>query len=359
MAGTYLCDECRKKKPDRTMAPTGQSHAPPESDTGKLRVDQRKAAEKGAAHVIEDILEAFHHHRKRESPPPLRGYRGLEKTSDSALGAVYKATRTRDGVTVAVKTLLQTHRPVKQHAAIFEREKFVAASVQHDHIVHPERISKWGDIHFIEMEYMSGGSLWDRLRENESGLSLVEALPIMLQSLEGLAHAHDTHVTINLPAGPETIRSIVHRDIKPSNILLTRKGGSLKAKVSDFSLSKAFAEAGMARGAVTADPGAHCPGTSYMAPEHLVNYRYVEPATDVFEIAAVFYHMFTGNPVWDTGNNIDPLKAILEAEIAPIRSRDHRVPAGIAHVIDRALSRNKEDRYPDAGAMLEALRWAV
>ncbi len=95
-------------------------------------------------------------------------------------------------------------------------------------------------------------------------------------------------------------------------------------------------------------------GIHYFAPEHLKKYKYVKPPTDVFEIAATFYHMLTGKTVWKISANL--LQSILEDPITPIRRIDGNIPMGISNIIDRALSRDESQRYQDGGEMLEALK---
>jgi serine/threonine-protein kinase len=241
---------------------------------------------------------------------------------------------------------------------MFEREKYIVSQLRHPNIVRCGDTGCCGDVHFIEMEYLSGGSVWDMMK-NGGKVPLDEAVPIMLQTLEGLAYAHQAVLTVQLKSGEKTVRGIVHRDLKPPNILLGGSSNNRIAKVSDFGLSKAFSEAGMTKGSVTADVGDCCGSPPYMAPEHVVNYKYVKPSTDVFEIAATFYHMLTGVPVWRPRRGVEIIKVILEESVTPIRKQDSRIPKKLGDVLDRALARNAGARYQDAGEMLKAMRKAV
>jgi len=256
-----------------------------------------------------------------------------------------------------LKALLQTRKPGQRQLDMFEREKQISLALRHPHIVHCERAGCWNEVHFIEMEYMDGGCLWGLLQQRGK-LPLSEAAPIMLQALEGLAYAHGAELELPLREGVKTVRGVVHRDLKTPNILLTGAPGRWTAKVGDFGLAKAFSQAGMTKGGITA-PGMILGSRSNMAPEHLMNYRYIEPCTDVFEMAASFYEMLTGKLVWDFRPNVDPLRVILEDTPKPIRSQQPDVPEPVAAVLDQALSRDRTARYPDAGAFLAALKNAL
>ena len=208
------------------------------------------------------------------------------------------------------------------------------------------------------MELIDGGSLFDHLKR-KGRLSFKDAAPIILQSLEGLAYAHKAVLVVELKSGPKKVKGVVHRDLKPPNILLSGSPGNWTAKISDFGLSKAFSEAGMTKGSITGPAGSFCGSPLYMAPEHIVNYKYVKPETDVFEIAATFYHMLTGKTVWEPKRGQDIYKVILEGKIAPIHSQVAEIPGKVAKIIDRSLSRKPSDRYKDAGAMLKAMKKAL
>jgi len=240
---------------------------------------------------------------------------------------------------------------------MFEREKEISVALRHPNIIRCERCGCWNDIHFIEMEYMEGGCV-GKLLEKRGKLPLDEAMQIMLQSLEGLAFAHNAELKLSFADGRKTIHGIIHRDLKPPNILLSGAPGKWVAKVSDFGLAKAFSEAGMTKGGITG-AGMSVGSAPYMAPEHLTNYRNLKPATDVFEIAATFYHMLTGYYVWNFRKGVDNFVVILQEIPDPIRNLNGSVPIKIAAVLDKALSRDPQGRYKDGRELLEALKKAL
>jgi pSer/pThr/pTyr-binding forkhead associated (FHA) protein len=361
IGGSYLCLDCREKEEKKKRAKEeGKAAFAPNVPPDKLEIsmEQRIRAEQNPAAVIEEILKQFIAARGIKRAPAIEGYVLEKELGIGGFGAVYSAKRVEDGKRVALKTMLQTREPPKNLILMFEREKLISHQLRHPNIIHCEKISQWNKIHFMEMEYMDGGSIWDLL--NKKGkLSFDEAAPIMLQVLEGLAYAHSAKLTVELKTGSKEVKGVVHRDLKPPNILLSGRPGNWTAKISDFGLSKAFSEAGMTKGSISIAAGGFCGSPPYMAPEHIINYRYVKPATDVFEIATTFYHMLSGRPVWDPKSGQDIYKLILEGQIAPIRRHEGSIPKKVAEVIDKSLARDPADRYENAGEMLRALKKAL
>jgi pSer/pThr/pTyr-binding forkhead associated (FHA) protein len=374
IGGSYLCKECREKEdkkrgkreeaercakdkklsPEKPQAPLIISPQDVE-----ISLEQRKRAEQNPGLVVDELIRMFLDMKGREKGgvPEIEGYRDLKKINVGGFGAIYEAYRTSDRKKVALKTMLQTRKPDPHQAQLFEREKTIAIQLRHVHIVHCERASEWKGIHFIEMEFMDGGSVCDLMEKKGGRLSLDEAKPIMLQALEGLAFAHKVRLTIPTTKGEITVNGVVHRDLKPPNILLCGTPGEWTAKLADFGIAKAFAAAGYTQGSLSQSvAGSFCGSPPYMAPEHIVSYKYVKPETDVFEMAASFYHILTGHLVWEPRKGQDIYKLILEGTVKPIRDLDSHIPRSLADVFDRCLKRKPQDRYKDAGEMLKAIK---
>lgn len=164
----------------------------------------------------------------------------------------------------------------------------------------------------------------------------------MVQALEGLAYVHQ--------------RGHVHRDLKPENILLAGQRKNRVARIGDLGLAKNFEKAGFSGMTLT---GVYAGTPVYMPREQLTNFKYVKPPSDVWSIAATFYVMLTGMLPRDFPKGKDPMEVILHGQIVPVAKRDRNIPKGLAGVVDQALSANAKDRFPDAGAMLAALRKAI
>lgn len=373
IGGSYLCLACRKKVEERQARPEPRpaaAAAAPRRPAVPAPVPQRagegrctrcgksyaldspsallgicpacqKAAEERPAEVLGELLRQALGVKQEAQTPAIPGYQILRELGRGGFGAVWLATQEKTGRQVALKTMLQSRRPTPQQSAQFEREMDVMTVLQHPNLVTIFDRGRQGQIHYFALEYMEGGSVWDVMQQRGK-LPWPTVRPLMLQSLDGLAHAHQ--------------QGFIHRDLKPPNILLTGTPDAWTAKVSDFGLAKSFTRAGMTKGNITMGGFAGTP--PYMAPEHITNYRFVKPSTDVFEMAATFYHVVTGTIVWDLPRGGEPYKAILEGAIQPIARRAPDLPKAVAEVFDRALRRDPAQRHRDGGEFLKALKAA-
>lgn len=173
-------------------------------------------------------------------------------------------------------------------------------------------------------------------------MEMPQAVPLFLQLLEAVGYMHSV--------------SLVHRDIKPKNILLDlRRGGGMAVKLSDMGLSCRFS---------SPDAGEFLPivtegGTpAYMPPEQLTDLTRALPDSDVFSAAATFYHMVTGELLYEFKDR-DQTETILDGVIRPIRELRPDLPGRVADVITKALSYAPESRYANAMEMLAAFRNAL
>lgn len=351
---TYLCYECRQKQGDldlsRDFSPSNQ---PTQISTPEEICD---IGDEDPAKVLEELLRDYLKKQGEDTGhPQIQGYTELEVLGEGGYGVVYKAKRVSDGNIVAVKTLLQTRKPGKRKIMLFEREKEIAAQLKHPNIVRSESAGVWNGIHFIEMEYISGGSLWQMMDHGKNKIPYSESVPIILGMLEGLAYAHDVEVFVTTEEGRVQQKGVVHRDIKPSNILLDHQPNGIVPKISDFGLAKAFGAAGCTPGLLSRT-GTTCGSPLYMAPEHLTNFKYVKAAADVFEMAATIFFMLTGMPIRPIRQEQDPFKSVLEDHPRRIRDYLENCSEGFSDIMDCALAYNENDRFANGGEFLKAFK---
>jgi serine/threonine-protein kinase len=192
---------------------------------------------------------------------------------------------------------------------------------------------------YLAMDLVDGCDLGVRLAD-VGREDVRTAVRITCQMLAGLAHAHE--------------RGFVHRDVKPANVLIGQEGAKKTAKVADFGLARAYEASQLSGLTMQGEVG----GTpAYMAPEQVTHYREVKPAADQYSAAATLYKMLTGQMVMDLPKDVAAQIALLvTAEAVPIRQRRGDVPAGLAAVIHRALSREPEERYEDVAAFRKELK---
>ncbi|MCC6741646.1 MAG: protein kinase [Planctomycetia bacterium] len=308
--GEYVCDACRKSGEADPLALLG---ARPRAARGSGRAGS-----------------------------PIHGYEIERKIGAGGFGAVYLARRKQDGRSVAMKVMLSRVAVDEASRAMFLREIETLKQLRHKNIVTLLDHGAAGAGFFFVMDFCTGGTVQDLMIRRGGKLSVAEAGPLMLQALEGLAFAHE--------------KGFVHRDLKPPNILLDGDERRPTVRVSDFGLAKCFERAGFSGNTLT---GQFVGTPPFMPPEQVTNYKRVKPASDVWSLAATFYAMLTGRLPLAFPKGIDPVEVVLDCEVRPLRSADPAVPAAVAAVIDRALSKNIRDRYEDAGQFGRALMKAI
>lgn len=354
--GAYLCFACRTREEENNKPGKHKDVKKPEDV--RMDVKQREAAENNPGAVLDQLVQEFLRLQGDQGKiPEIQGYTDLKTIGRGGFGVVYQARRKSDGAMVALKTMLQTRKPEKNKVLIFEREKEIAVQLRHPNIVLCPRTGVWNEVHFMEMEFMDGGALWDMMQQGKRPIDLMTAAPLMLQMLEGLAYAHEVKVTVTTKTGKQMQKGTIHRDMKPPNVLLKHENGALTAKLSDFGLAKAFGAAGCTQGSLS-KAGTACGTPPYMAPEHVTNYRYVQPSTDVFEMAATIFHMLTGQTIRPM-QGLDPFKCVVEVRPRRIKECMPGCPKALAEVLDRALAWNVKDRYSNGRAFLNAMEKAL
>jgi serine/threonine protein kinase len=254
------------------------------------------------------------------------------------MAAVYAATH-RNGKRVAVKMLHAELNYEEEVRKRFLQEGYAANAIQHDGAVSvlDDDIASDGSA-FIVMELLDGETVDQRWERNGQRLSIGEVLSIAEQLLEVLAAAH--------------AKSVVHRDIKPENLFLTKAG---VLKVLDFGIAKVF-EQQQAR--QTSTRAGTLMGTpAFMAPEQaLAHWDEVDGRTDLWAVGATMFTLLAGRYVHDASSSQE--QVILSAT-RPARSLARvlaKAPPSLVAVVDRALAFDQSSRWPDALAMLQAVR---
>ncbi len=189
---------------------------------------------------------------------------------------------------------------------------------------------------YIVMEYCDGGDLADILKRRER-LPLVRIVSILDQILAGMEVAHTRE------------SAILHRDLKPGNVLFA--GGH--AKVADFGLAKVL-------GADTSltQTRSLMGSIRYTSPEQCADPSRVDHRTDLWAAGVLLYELLTWERPFDLpGDNFVTIALRIGSE-AP-RAPKTTIPTPLAGVIDRALAKEREERYVDATAMRAALSRAV
>ncbi|HEV2093666.1 MAG TPA: Stk1 family PASTA domain-containing Ser/Thr kinase [Rubrobacter sp.] len=252
------------------------------------------------------------------------------------MGEVYLARDRTLGRDVALKVLRSQYANDRESAERFKREALSAARLSHPNIV---QVYDRGDTEdgssYIAMEYVPGGTLKERITE-DGPLDARLAAGYGYQVAEALGAAH--------------AKGIIHRDIKPQNVLITGPG---QAKVVDFGIARAASATGDSHtrtGTVMGTAG-------YMSPEQALGLP-ATPKSDLYSLGVVLYEAVTGRLPFTADNPIAvSMKHVNEAPRPP-KELNPAVPEGMNAVIMRLLSKDPEQRYPDAEALAEDL-WRV
>jgi serine/threonine-protein kinase len=260
------------------------------------------------------------------------------------MGTVYEALNTAIGKRVAMKFIDASTTGNADAVARFQREAQAASAVESAHIVDifDSGLSEESQP-YIVMELLRGEDLGHRIKRC-GRLDLPEALHVTAQILRGLYRAHKA--------------GIVHRDLKPDNIFLVDRDDDPNfAKILDFGISK------VRRGGETPVHTLTRQGTVlgtpfYMSPEQAQAQPDVDARSDLWSVGAILYECLTGRPPYTGATYEQVIVNICMNDAEDVRLYNPAVPEGVADAIARALSRDREERFPDAREFLDTLRAA-
>lgn len=260
----------------------------------------------------------------------LGRYQIKEELGRGGMANVYVAADPQFGRDVAIKVLPTyfLHEPLFQQR--FEREARTLASLEH-HAIVPVYDYGQDENPYLVMRYMKGGTLRQRLAAGP--LPISEVIAILQRVGDALDTAH--------------ARGIVHRDVKSDNILFDEYG---KAYLTDFGIVK------LAQATTIFTQTGRIIGTpAYMSPEQARGDTDLDGRSDIYSLGIVLYEMLTGQVPFQGETPLSLLMKHITEPVPQVTRDNPNVPAGYSAVVERALSKNKEDRYPTVAAMVAAL----
>jgi len=217
----------------------------------------------------------------------------------------------------------------------FLDEARVALRLSHPNLVNVFDFGELGGTHYIAMELVRGVDL-DQLIQSPAGpLMAPVAVGILAQALKGLHAAHEVLGEDGVAMG------LVHRDLSPHNLMIGFDG---RVKVLDFGVAK------VRRQRTQTQPGIVKGKPLYMSPEQAVGDP-LDRRSDVFAMGLILYETMTGQRPFDRGVEFRTMEAIVSDPV----SRPKEISLRLWHVLERALAKNREDRFPTAEAMANAL----
>lgn len=260
----------------------------------------------------------------------IHNYKITAHLGQGGMGNVYRATDTMLGREVALKMLHPQLTMQPQFLERFKKEARVLAQLLHPNIAVIYNFIEQGGNHFMVMEYVEGTNLDDLLKRHKS-LPAEFIVPVFVQALEGLQHAHR--------------KNIFHRDIKPSNIMLTPDG---VVKLMDFGIAKVAGEQKMTQ--VNKIVGT----VEFMAPE-LIQGRDASNASDIYAAGVTMYEMLSGKLPFESDTDFNLMQAILKERVKSPEKLNASIPKALGDIIMKALEKNPASRYEDARAFQRAL----
>ena len=297
------------------------------------------------------------HHVAPPTLPHFAGYTAVRQIGAGGMGAVYLAQRDRDRTWVALKVLLARIAVQEDARHRFSREARLIDQLRHPNIVGLLDRGSVGQAFYFAMEFCPAGSAAQLARTRGGRLALGEATEIVMQALEGLDHAHQCVVHERRSDGALVAhRGVVHRDVKPGNLLLSGSERGWHVKLSDFGLAKGFETAGLSGCTSTGYTGGSLP---FMAPEQLRDFKHVRAAGDIWSLGATLYTLLAGQDPRHIRSRSNPLHAILEGTIIPLRDVVPEIPDSVARVVEGSLRTDQAERPASAGWMISDLSRAV
>jgi serine/threonine protein kinase len=273
-------------------------------------------------------------------------YQLIDRVAIGGMAEVFKAKRA--GVEgfekiVALKRILPHLSENKEFLDMFVDEAKMVAGLAHPNIVQIFDLGRIEKSYYIAMEYIHGRDLrtiMRRARDKGLRMPLDLSLRVVGQVCAALEYAHRKKDERGQPM------QIVHRDVSPQNILISFEGD---VKLVDFGIAKAATKAS------NTDRGALRGKLLYMSPEQAWG-RPIDRRSDVFSLGIVLYEMLTETkPFVGAGTEVSILELVRQCVITPAREINPRVPEPLDRVIMKALAREPDERYQDAGQMQRGL----
>ncbi|HYX20053.1 MAG TPA: protein kinase [Thermoanaerobaculia bacterium] len=245
------------------------------------------------------------------------------------MGVVYRARDLKLDQEIALKRV-RPDRVSPERRETLRREIILARKVTHENVCRVYDLVEIEGEEFVSMEYLPGRTLKE-LEERERMLPLGRGLAIAKGICSGLAAAHRI--------------GVLHRDLKPENVLVGDDG---KPHLMDFGIA---IESALYRG----DQNETVPGTpQFLAPE-LLEGEAPGPRTDVYAMGILLYEMFTGRVPFDDNDTARLVRRVLTEKPPRIETLRPDLPPELRDILERAIARDPESRFPDAAALSDAI----
>jgi serine/threonine protein kinase len=242
----------------------------------------------------------------------------------------------------AIKLILPSLVDDSEFVEMFINEAKIAVSLYHANIVQVFDLGEIDGQYYIAMEYVLGKDLLEvlaRCAERNLKIPLNLVLFITMEMLKGLNFAHRAKD----PFGEDL--NIIHRDVSPSNIMISYAGD---VKVGDFGVAKAaiertLTESGTLKGKV-----------GYMSPEQVMGEE-IDARSDVFAAGVVFFEALSMSRLFVGSSDLEVMLQVRDADIAKGLEKAEPLPRDLRTIVQRALTKHREERFQTSGEFYQAL----
>ena len=261
-------------------------------------------------------------------------YEIIRSIGEGGMANVYLGYDTILDRQVAIKVLRGDLSNDEKFVRRFQREALSASSLAHPNIVEMYDVGEDDGIYYIVMEYIEGKTLKQLLKKRGS-LTLSEAIDIMFQLTDGMAHAHDSY--------------IIHRDLKPQNIMIKDDG---QIKITDFGIA-------MALNSTQLTQTNSVMGSVHYLPPEQASGKGSTIKSDIYSMGIIFYELLTGSLPFKGENAVEIALKHMREPLPNVRDDNPSIPQSVENIILRATAKNPKNRYEDAKSMHDDLLTAL
>jgi tRNA A-37 threonylcarbamoyl transferase component Bud32 len=261
-------------------------------------------------------------------------YEIVELIGQGGMAQVYRARHAALNRFVAIKALPADKSGDREAVIRFQREATAIAALEHPNVLAVYDVGEHGNALYLAMQLVTGGSLKERVTRP---LEPEYAATLLTQIAGALDYAHD--------------RGVLHRDVKPANILLSRPDWAL---LSDFGIAKVAGD----QGERITQVGWAVGTPEYMSPEQ-VQALSIDRRADVYSLGVVQYEMLTGDIPFRAATPMATALMHVTAPASPVLDQNPLLDGNTREVLQVALAKDREDRYPTAGDLALAFQQSL
>ena len=261
-------------------------------------------------------------------------YEIIRAIGEGGMANVYLGYDTILDRNVAIKVLRGDLSNDEKFVRRFQREALSASSLAHPNIVEMYDVGEDDGVYYIVMEYVDGKTIKQLLKKRGT-LTLSEAIDIMSQLTDGMAHAHDSY--------------IIHRDLKPQNIMIKDDG---QIKITDFGIA-------MALNSTQLTQTNSVMGSVHYLPPEQASGKGCTIKSDIYSMGIIFYELLSGSLPFRGDNAVEIALKHMREPLPSLRESNNAIPQSIENIIRKSTAKNPKNRYDSARSMHEDLLTAL